>query len=43
VEDGVGVGVEEVVGAAEVAGMTVEIVSPIRTYLPFLRPCSTSE
>jgi hypothetical protein len=43
VEEGVGVGVEEVDGAAEVeGGRTVEIVSPTRTYLPFLSPCSTS-
>ena len=38
-DDGVGVGVEVVVGAEEVeGGITVDIVSPIRTYLPFLSP-----
>ena len=43
VEEGVGVGVEEVDGVAGVVGgRTVEIVSPMRTYLPFFSPCSTS-
>ena len=37
--DGVGVGVEEVEGGA---GMTVEILSPTRTYFPSWRPACTS-
>jgi hypothetical protein len=36
-----GVGVEVGVGVEELAGITVEMESPIRTYFPDLRPAST--